>query len=203
MIDSKKRVTPKFRDSKNFNNILEFLTTYDEKSLEILKDMNNLDSEYSIVLDEIGKSLGVYPRPLILNSIEGIPTVFTYGVTTYGSVPYSFDSSGKFREMTDKEYSKVLRVFALGLNFKGTIQEWEDILFILTESEVSFSNLASRFGIVVHRDLSFLEKRIIEYVLRYNSLTVNIDFVGTVPDGTEPFRYGVSQYGDIAYPESW
>lgn len=203
MINPKVRVTPKFRDSDNFNNILEFLTTYDEESLAIIKDMNNLDSDYSIVLDEIGKSLGVYPRPLLPKTIDGKPIVFTYGLSQYGTVPYSFADLGEYRPMTDKEYSKVLRVFALGLNFSGKIQEWEDILYVLTNSTVSFSNQASQFGIVVHRDLSFLEKKIIEYVLRYNSLTVSINLIGTVPEGTEPFRYGISQYGNMAYPETW
>lgn len=202
MIDPKTRVTPKFRGKTNFNNILEFLTTYDTASLDIIADMNNLDSQYSIVLDEIGKSLGVYPRPLVPRTISGFPVVFTLDVSQLDTVPFADESLGEYRPVSNLEYSRILRVFSRGLNFRGTIQEWEDIIFSLTGAGVVFSNLASRFGIVILKDLGIVEKRLVEYVLRYNSLTVNIDYIGTTT-GAEPFRLDSSRLDEGTFVSPW
>ena len=151
MIDLNTRITPKFRNSQNFKNILEFLTTYDTESLRQLQEVNNLDSQYGFVLDEIGKTLGIFPRPLVPLLINGLPSVFTYDVSRYDTVPYADDVLGSFREMSNAEYSKLLRVFAKGINFDGTIQEWEDIIFILTGASCSISNKVSSFGIIVQK----------------------------------------------------
>ena len=106
MIDYRNRITPKFRNSKNFNNILEFLNTYDESSLSILQDMNNLDSSYSIVLDEIGKTLGVYPRPNVPNIIDGESTRFLLDFTLMDSdIPMTNEDDGAFRPTSNAEYS--------------------------------------------------------------------------------------------------
>jgi len=202
MIEYKDRVTNKFKASKNFNNILDFLTEYDSDSLLILNDMNNMDSEYGIILDEIGKTLGIYPRPLVPRTLGGYPTVFTYDLSLYDTVPYADDIQGAYRSMSNKEYSKVLRVFAKMINFKGTMQEWEDILFILTGAVASFSNKASSFGITIPKSLGVVEKAIVEFTLKYNLLTVNIDYIGTT-NGGQPFKYDVSQYDTSEYVKPW
>ena len=202
MIDYKSRVTNKFKQSVNFNNILDFLADYDSDSLLILEDMNNMDSEYGIILDEIGKTLGVFPRPLLPKTLGGFPTVFTYDLSLYDTVPYADDTQGSYRKMNNSEYSKILRIFAKGIRFKGTIQEWEDIIFILTGVVASFSNSASSFGVVVPKNLGIVEKAIVEYALRYNSLTVDIDFIGTT-DGIQPFKYDVAQYDKSVYVKPW
>jgi hypothetical protein len=201
MIDATTRITPKFKNSTNFKNILDFLTTYDEESLEILSDMNNLDSQYSIVLDEIGKSLGVYPRPIFPKTLDGFPLVFTLDISQLDTVPFATDG-GLYRKATNQEYSKILRVFARGINFRGTVQKWEDILFDITGAKCIFSNQASRFGITVLKDLGFVDKKIVEYVLRYNSLTVSLDYIGTT-SGAEPFRLDSSRLDEATFVTPW
>jgi hypothetical protein len=201
MIDHNLRVTPKFRNSTNFKNVLDFLVEYDSSSFTIINDVNNLDSEYGFILDEIGKTLGAFPRPFVPKTIDGLPTIFTYDLSKYDSVPYG-ELSGSYRPMSNFEYSKILRVFAKGINFRGTIQEWEDIVFILTGVKSYFSNAASKFGIIVQKDLDITEKAIVEYALRYNSLTVNIDYIGTTVSET-PFTYDVAPYNTSAYVTPW
>jgi len=196
------RITPKFRNSTNFKNILNFLTTYDTTSLDILNDANNLDSEYGFVLDEIGKTLGVYPRPFVPLLIGEFPAVFTLDLSQLDTVPPAGDGIAYFRKMTNFEYSKLLRAFAMGINFNGTIQEWEDIIFALTGAKSRFYNNASYFGIVVQKDLDIVEKAIIEYALRYNSLTVSIDYIGTT-DGTYPFTFDVYGFDDTSFVSEW
>lgn len=202
MIDFKTRITPKFRDSKNFENVIDFLTTYDNTSLEILRDINNMDSQYSFILDEIGKTLGVFPRPFVPKDIDGFPTIFTYDISAYDTVPYADDILGAYRSMSDNEYSKLLRVFAMGINFNGTYQEWEDMLFVLTGAKAYFSNAPSSFGITVQKNLGIVEKALIEYALRYNSLTISIDYIGTT-DGDVPFTYDVTAYDSSSYVTPW
>lgn len=202
MIDLNTRITPKFRNSKNFKNVLEFLTTYDNSSLAILNDVNNMDSQYSFILDEIGKTLGIYPRPFVPKDINGFPTIFTYDLSLYDTVPYADDIDGSYRRMSDFEYSKLLRIFAKGLSFMGTVQEWEDIVFILTGANATFSNAPSSFGVVIKKDLGIVEKAIVEYALKYNSLTVSIDYIGTTSGGT-PFTYDTSTYDNSEYPKPW
>lgn len=202
MIDFKTRITPKFRDSKNFENVIDFLTTYDNTSLEILRDINNMDSQYSFILDEIGKTLGVFPRPFVPKDIDGFPTIFTYDISAYDTVPYADDILGAYRSMSDNDYSKLLRVFAMGINFNGTYQEWEDMLFVLTGAKAYFSNAPSSFGITVQKNLGIVEKALIEYALRYNSLTISIDYIGTT-DGDVPFTYDVTAYDSSSYVTPW
>ncbi len=202
MIDFKTRITPKFRDSKNFENVIDFLTTYDNASLEILRDVNNMDSQYSFILDEIGKTLGVFPRPFVPKDIDGFPTIFTYDISAYDTVPYADDILGAYRSMSDNEYSKLLRVFAMGINFNGTYQEWEDMLFVLTGAKAYFSNAPSSFGITVQKNLGIVEKALVEYALRYNSLTISIDYIGTT-DGDVPFTYDVTPYDSTSYVTPW
>lgn len=201
MIEANSRITPKFSKSNNFKNILEFLTNYDEHSLEILSDMNNLDSQYSIVLDEIGKSLGVYPRPILPKTLGGFPLVFTLDISQLDTVPLAYDNS-VYRTASNAEYSKILRVFARGIKFRGTVQEWEDILFDLTGAKCVFSNQASSFGITILKDLGIIDKKIVEYVLRYNSLTISLDYIGTT-SGAEPFRLDSSRLDEGSFVSSW
>lgn len=202
MVDFRTRITPKFKKSENFNNILDFLTTYDTESIAILREINNMDSDYGFILDEIGKTLGIFPRPFVPKDIGGFPTIFTYDVSAYDTVPYADDIQGAYRKMSNAEYSKLLRVFAKGIRFNGTIQEWEDIVFILTGANSYFSNAPSSFGVTILKDLGIVEKALVEYALRYNSLTINIDYIGTT-DGDTPFSYDVSNYDESAYVIPW
>ena len=202
MIDYRNRITPKFRNAKNFNNILEFLNTYDESSLSILQDMNNLDSSYSIVLDEIGKTLGVYPRPNVPNIIDGESTRFLLDFTLMDSdIPMTNEDNGAFRPTSNAEYSRILRAYAMGINFRGKMQEWEDILFALTGAGSVFENKASKFGIIIKKDLNIVEKKIVEYALQNNSLTVSIDFIGTA--STSAFRMDLSEMDKDLMIKSW
>ena len=203
MMNPNDRITPKFRNSQNFKNVLEFLTTYDDESLNILNDVNNMDSQYGFILDEIGKTLGIYPRPFVPNTIGDFPTFFVLDISELDTVPMVNDPLAEYRQVSNLEYSKLLRVFAKGINFRGTIQEWEDILFVLTGAKTSFDSKPSRFGLVVQKDLNILDKALVEYALRYNSLTVNIDYVGTTSEGLTPFLLDVTPLDEGVFIEPW
>ena len=202
MIDFKTRITPKFKKSENFENTLDFLTTYDTASLAILRDVNNMDSNYGFVLDEIGKTLGIFPRPFVPKDIGGLPTYFVLDLSKLDTVPLVNDTTSQYREMSNDEYSRLLRVFAKGINFRGTIQEWEDIIFILTDANCSLSNKRSTFGLIIQKDLDIVQKAILEYALRYNSLTISIDYIGTTSGGV-PFQLDKAQLDIGEFVKPW
>lgn len=201
MIGLENRITPKFRNSKNFKNILDFLTTYDTESFAILSEANNLDSNYDFVLDEIGKTLGVYPRPYVPQTIGGFPTVFTLDYSRFDTVPFG-DENGAYRKMSNLEYSKLLKIYAKLSDFNGTINEWEDIIFIATGARCMFENYASRFGITILKQLDILEKSIIEYSVRKNLLTVSIDFIGTT-NGQNVFQLDATGFDTSEFVTPW
>ena len=173
------RITPKFRESTNFKNILAFLTTNDDTSLAILSDMNNLSSQYGIILDEIGKSLGAYPRLRVPKVIDGIETFFKLDIGKLDITSMINDDAGLYRDISNFEYSRILRAIALFNTFNGTVQEWEDILSNLIGANVRFDIQPKTIGLIVYKDISIIEKKIIEYVLQYSSLTINFSYIGT------------------------
>ncbi len=203
MINLESRITPKFKNSTNFKNILDFLTTHDTSSLKILNDVSNLDSEYTLVLDEIGKTLGVYPRPYVPLLIDGYPSRFTLDISLLDTVPMTNDDEEDYRPMSNEEYSKILRVTAKGINFRGTVQEWEDILYILTDAVANFDSQPSRFGLVVQKDLTIVEKAITKYALKQNLLTINIDYIGTTADNETPLVLDIGNLDESVFIEPW
>ena len=173
------RITPKFRNSNNFKNILEFLTTNDDASISILSDMNNLNSQYGIILDEIGKSLGAYPRLRVPKVIEGEANFFKLDIGKLDITPMINDDAGLYRDLTNAEYSSVLRAIALLNNFNGTVQEWEDILVNLVGVDVRFDIKPKTIGLIVYKNIPVIEKKIVEYVMKYRPLTLDVEFQGT------------------------
>jgi hypothetical protein len=202
MVDFRTRITPKFQNSNNYKNAIDFLTTYDTESVAVLREVNNMDSNYGFVLDEIGKTLGIYPRPFVPKDIDGLPTYFKLDLSKLDTVPLVNDFTSQYRRMSNLEYSRLLRAFAKGINFKGTIQEWEDIIFILTGAKCSISNQRSKFGLIIQKNLDIVQKAILEYALRYNSLTISLDFIGTT-SGNNPFLLDKSQLDVDEFVSEW
>ena len=109
------RITPKFSKANNYKNILRFMVNiFDEtvSEVQIIKDLKNIESTSTIVLNELGKLLGVYPRPYleIGNQAAGF---FQYDTNGYDQVPY-IGENDKIRQLTNPEYTRLLKAAATG-----------------------------------------------------------------------------------------
>ena len=200
------RITPKFANGNNFKNVLRFMTNIFDNTFQdvaIIKDLKNLGSDKAIVLDELGKLLGVYPRPFLESGAQG-EGFFQYGVVGYDSAPYASASSNvNIRQLTNTEYTRVLRAAASLTTFNGTIDDWINFYTVLSGGTAVIVNKASTYDIIIKKDLSQFDKNLIEFLSEgLDNLTVNKSFLGT-SDGIQPFQYGVTGYGQAPYIKSW
>jgi hypothetical protein len=200
------RISPKFVNGNNYRNVLRFMVNiYDKTSqdLVIIKDLKNLESQFSLVLDEIGKLLGVYPRPFLEIGLQGIG-FFQYGITEYGTAPYaSQDENIAIRSLTNEEYIRLLKAAATLTAFNGTMNDWLKFFTELSGGVAVIVNKPSSYDIIIKKDLTLFEKNLVEFLSdRVDNLTVKKDFLGTT-DGVQPFQYGVAGYDTSPYVNSW
>lgn len=203
---AKSRITPKFRDGENYNKVNDFLNQFfnDNKiDITIIKDMKNLDTEYTFVLNELGKLLGV-ERPILKIGIQ-VSGFFQYGINGYGLAPYAEeDDALDIRPATDEEYRRLLKAASRLTFFEGTINEMVKLLNDLTDKECYIVNGRGEYDIIVKSTLTSEEKALIEFfVAKFNILTVQSNLLGTASVGTQPFQYGVTGYGTAPYIEQW
>tara|TARA_R110000744_G_scaffold22731_3_gene57958 strand:+ start:707 stop:1336 length:630 start_codon:yes stop_codon:yes gene_type:complete len=203
---AKSRITPKFRDAPNFNKILEFLTEPLDDStsdIEIIKNMKNIDNANTFVLNEIGILLGV-ARPILKIGIS-VNGFFQYGVNGYEISPYAgIDDALDIRDATDDEYRRLLKAVAKISLTRGTIDEVVSLFNELTTGNTYIINGNGSFSIIFKRDLTAIEKALIEVFSEYfNILCVEKTLLGTIPIGGVAFQYGVSGYGTSQYIEKW
>ena len=198
------RITPKFRGKKNFENILSFLLSFLDKnadSVEIIRELKNLDSDSEIVLNELGKLLGLFPRPQLATTEAGAG-FFQYGTNGYG-FPYAGEGNLNIRELTNTEYSRLLKAAAILTTFNGTIEEWVKLYSIIAGANAYIVNKQSTYDIIIKKDLSTFEKSLIEFLTKdIDNLTVSKGFLGTSLD-EQPFQYGLSAYNQAPYIKSW
>jgi hypothetical protein len=203
---AKARLTPKFQDKTNFSRVMEYIgTIFDQFSpyTEMARNAKSIGSAETYILNEIGKLLGAYPRPFVpITATES--TFFAYDLNGYDEYPYTSSSTG-VRRLTDEEYRRYLRAIAVLTNFSGTVPEWERLISRLAyDAGVYIQNEGGSFGIVIYKTLTDADKILISSLLgKINNLTIDINFIGTVPEGTVPFTYGVSPYGIGAYVTAW
>jgi len=200
------RISAKLVNGNNYKNVLRFMANiYDKTSQDpiLIKDLKNLNSEFSLVLDEIGKLLGVYPRPFLEVGVQG-DGFFQYGITGYGLAPYaSQDTNVAIRELTNEEYIRLLKAASTLTTFNGTMNDWLKFFTELSGGVAVIINKPSSYDIIIKKDLTLFEKNLVEFLSsRVDNLTVKKDFLGTT-DGVQPFQYGVSGYGISPYVNSW
>ena len=203
---AKSRITPKFSDAPNFNKILEFLTEPLDDSIidiETIRDMKNLNSTNTFVLNEIGVLLGV-ARPILKIGIS-VNGFFQYGVNGYETSPYAgLDDALDVRDATDNEYRRLLKAVAKISLTRGTIDEVVSLFNEVSGGNTYIINGRGSFNIIVKKDLADIEKTLIEVFSEYfNILCVDKTLLGTIPIGGVVFQYGVSGYGTSEYIEKW
>ena len=199
------RITPKFANGNNYKNVLRFMVDFldeNKSDIDLIKDLKNLNSDSSIVLDELGKLLGLYPRPSLPVGITG-SGFFQYDTSGYNQFPYAGEGNLNIRPLTDEEYSRLLRAASVLTTFNGTMDEWIKLYTIISGAEAYIVNKRSSYDIIIKKDLSDFDKALIEFLTKdIDNLTVSKDFLGTVP-GNQPFQYGVSGYDTSPYITTW
>lgn len=178
LLDKSTRITPKFQNSTNFGNVLDFLLNLDEESIAKIALMSNMDSGVAGIFNEIGKTIGAYPRPIINDGTEE-------------------------RELTNDEYSNLLKALARGAGFNGTINEWEELFYQAIGADTKFLNYPSDFAIVIKRTLTVAEKRIVELILEYNVLTISARLIGTTEPSYVVWQLDLSELDNIGFVEPW
>jgi hypothetical protein len=203
---AKARLTPKFQNKTNFSRVMEYVgTIFDQFTpyIEMARQAKSIGNAETYILNEIGKLLGAYPRPFVpITATES--NFFVYDLNGYDEYPYTSASTG-VRRLTDEEYRRYLRAIAVLTNFNGTVPEWERIVSRLAyDAAVQISNSGGSFGVVIQMTLEDSDKILISSLLdKINNLTIDINYIGTSPEGTTPFTYGVTPYGIGAYVEAW
>ena len=190
------RITPKCSNANNFKNILRFTTSIFDKTVsdvELIKDLKNMNSESTIVLDEIGKLLGVFPRPILEIGTEG-DGFMQWDVLGWDTTPFFTLGSEDIRPLTNIEYSRLLRATATLMAFNGTVDDWSSLIGKLSDAQVYLVNLASTYDIVILKDLTQFEKNLLEFLLnQIDNLTVKKGFLGTSSSG-QPFQWDVTAW---------
>ena len=200
------RITPKFSKANNYKNILRFMVNiFDETitDVQIIKDLKNIESSSTIILNELGKLLGVFPRPYLETGVTGIG-FFQYGVNGYNVAPYaSIGANDNIRQLTNPEYTRLLKAAATLTTFNGTMDDWIKFFTVLSGGEAVIINKPSSYDIIIKKDLSDFDKRLVEFLSsQVENLTVSKGFLGTT-DSVQPFQYGISGYGIAPYIKTW
>ena len=200
------RATPKLR-SPNFETLLRFASSVFDRQTpvnDITINMRNMDHNVSFVLDEIGKILGVFPRPKIPSTGFSGGDYFAYDLTGYDESIYATEADAA-RPLNNAEYSQYLKATAIRTNMRGTVAEWELVYSALSGGAgVTIVNRAAEYDVIVNKLLSTDEKRLVESLTRkINNLTVKLVFFGTVSDGGEAATYGTATYGTASYISFW
>lgn len=200
------RVTIKFKKSNNFNNLIRLCASIFDKTKEdvnLINDLKNIDSEYSLVLDEIGKLLGIYPRPIIATGVTG-EGFFTLDLTGLDIAPlFSENENLSTREATNIEYKRILKAYSSLSNLNGTVEEWVKFYSLISDSKAYIVNKSSNFDIIIKKDLTNFEKAfILEISKKPNNLTVSKNFLGTT-DGGQPFQFDISPFDSATFVKSW
>jgi len=199
------RVTPKFTNGNNFKNVLRFMNDiFDDTAsdVKLIKDLKNMGSDSTVVLNEIGKLLGVYPRPLIEIGVTG-DGFMTWDISEWDTVPFFTTGSDTSRSLTNEEYSRVLRSFASGTTFNGTVDEWSNAIGLMVNASVYIVNKASTYDIIVLKELTQFEKNLVEVLLNgIDNLTVEKGFLGTSSNG-QPFQWDLTGWDTAGFIEDW
>lgn len=199
------RITPKFANGNNFKNVLRFMNDIFDDTLtdvELIRDLKNMGSNNSIVLDELGKLLGIFPRPLIEIGVTG-EGFMTWDISEWGTVPFFTTGSETSRTLTNAEYTRVLRSYAAGTTFNGTIDEWSNAIGLMVDARVYIVNKASTYDIVVLKTLTQFEKNLVEFLLNgIDNLTVEKGFLGT-SDGEQPFQFDITGWDTSPFITDW
>ena len=197
------RITPKFYNGNNFKNVLRFTSDIFDRSskdVDLIKNLKNMGSDSPIVLNEIGKILGIYPRPLVAIGITGDISV-VWDISHWDTVPWFTDDIK--RELTDTEYAKVLRAYAVLTTCSGTIDDWSEIIGKIVNARAYIVNKRSTYDIIILRTLSKFEKNLIEVLLNdLDNLTVKKGFLGTSSTG-QSMQWGVTPWGLNGFVENW
>ncbi len=124
--------------------------------------MRDLDNATGYALNEIGKILGAYPRPII-------PTISTLGVmqwdvTQWDRVPWASGRVFYGTAINDHYYRQYLKAIARMKNMRGTVEDWEDVFSLLGGVRAKIENKVdtptvflygqhSHYDIIVFREL--------------------------------------------------
>lgn len=199
------RITPKLRNGNNYKNLLRFMVDFLDRNkvdIDLIKDLKNLESDSDIVLDELGKLLGFFPRPQLPTGVTGAG-FFQYDVNGYNLFPYAGEGNQNIRPLTNEEYSRLLRAATVLTTFNGVIDDWVKLFTVVSGGEAYIINKRSSYDIIIKKDLSDFDKSLIEFLTKdLDNLTVSKDFLGTAPSG-QPFQYGVAGYNTSPYITTW
>jgi len=198
------RITPKFANANNYKNIVRFTTSIFDKSvtdIELIKDLKNLNSESTIVLDELGKLLGIYPRPILEIGTSG-DGFMQWDVLGWDTTPFFTLGSEDIRPLTNLEYSRLLRAVATLMTFNGTVDDWSSLIGKLADASVYIVNKPSSYDIVILKTLTQIEKNLLEFLLdKIDNLTVKKGFLGT--SDNQPFQWDVTAWDTVSFIEPW
>lgn len=200
------RITVKFKNSNNFRNLVRFATSIFDKTIEdvdLVGDLKNIDSEYSLVLDEIGKLLGIYPRPKIATGLNG-EGFLQLDISKIDVSPFASENENlAIREATNNEYKRVLKAYSSLSNTRGTIGDWVRFYSLISDSSAYILNKGSEFDIIIKKDFNNFEKAFILLISKdLSNLTVNKNFLGTTSGG-QPFQFDVSPFDSSPFVKSW
>lgn len=202
----KSRITNKFRNSSNFNKILDFLIEkYDlkENDIELIRGMKNIDIDNSYILDKLGEILGV-ARPLLKigTTTEGY---FQLDTTGFDNLPLADEGDVlDVRLATNKEYGSILKAISKLSLFRGTLDDVASFYGELSDSKAYIINGQSTYDIVFFKELTSFEKALIEYLSGFlDILTLERGFLGTAEEGAEIFRFDVGEFDEGSFINPW
>ena len=199
------RITPKLSKGNNYKNVVRFTTSIFDKTvtdIQLIKDLKNLDSDSTIVLNELGKLLGVYPRPILEIGVSGDGFI-QWDVSKWDVVPFYTVGSEYVRPLTNIEYTRLLKATATLTTFNGTMDDWSKLIGFLSDASVYLVNKPSSYDIIILKDLTDFEKSLIEFLLsKINNLTVNRDFLGTSTGG-QPMQWDVTEWDTLEFINPW
>jgi len=200
------RITPKL-NSENFKKVVRYVNSIfdrDTDIIDVIKNSRDLDSDNSFVLDELGKLFGIEKRPTITATGTAGGSVFAYDLTAYDVAAYT-DEEGAYRELTNSEYSRLLKAVAVLNGSDGSVGSWE----------LAYSAVGGGYGAYILNDASVMnvninyllspdEKKIVQIFQRlYNPLTVSVNLTSTTAEGTMPFIFGVTPFGYASFITPW
>lgn len=199
------RITPKLRGGNNYKNVLRFMVDFldrNKSDIDLIKSLKDLESDNDIILNELGKLLGFYPRPQLATGVSG-SGFFQYDINGYNQFPYAGEGNLNIRPLTNAEYSRLLRAASVLTTFNGVMDDWIKLFTTIAGGDAYIVNKRSTYDIIIKKDLSDFDKSLIEFLVKdIDNLTVSKRFLGTAPAG-QPFQYGVTGYNTAPYLTTW
>lgn len=199
------RITPKLSNGNNYKNLVRFTNSIFDKTIsdiQLIKDLKNLNSDSTIVLNELGKLLGAFPRPILEIGTSGDGFV-AWDISKWDTIPFFTVGSEDIRPLTNMEYSRLLKAVATLNAFNGTVDDWSSLIGSLADSSVYIVNKPSAYDIIILKDLTDFEKNLLEFLLsQIDNLTVSRDFLGTSSSG-QPLQWDITPWDTVSFINPW